>query len=93
MGTCANFLRELGNKVDSGEQFGIPFRGAVKKHVGNKGYFGNFPKEHKSTDSPWGVSRVLCLHDQFNCLVFLCTVNDRITALYLQRRSPSSLRG
>ena len=82
--------------MDSGEQFGIPFRGSgeqSKNMFGNKGYFGNFPKEHKSTDSPWGVSRVLCLRDQFNCLVFLCTVNDRLTALYLQRRSPSCLRG
>ena len=32
METKANFLRELGNKVDSGDQFGISLRGTVKKH-------------------------------------------------------------
>ena len=30
-GTRANFSRELGIEVDSGEQFGISFTGTVKK--------------------------------------------------------------
>ena len=42
------------NKVDSGEQFGISFRGTVKNIFGNKGDFGNFSKEYENTDPPGG---------------------------------------
>ena len=39
LGTYTNFSREGGKKVDSGEQFGISFKGTVQNIFGNKGYF------------------------------------------------------
>ena len=62
MGTWANFSRELGTKVDSGEQFGISFKGTVNKYIfWNKGDFRNFSKEHGNIDH----LRVLCHMSQF----------------------------
>ena len=49
MGTCANFVKELGIKVDSGEDFGISFKGTLKKMFGNKGDYGDLSREHGST--------------------------------------------
>ena len=52
--------RELGNKVDSREQFGISFKGIrlerleVQNIFGNKGDFGNFSGEHGNTDPSGG---------------------------------------
>ena len=48
--TFANVSRELRIKVDSGKQFGISFKGAVKKFFGNNRDFGNFSWENGNTD-------------------------------------------
>ena len=48
-------MKELRIKVASEEQFGISFKGAFKKIFENKGYFGNFSREHGNTD-PLGAS-------------------------------------
>ena len=57
MGTWANFSRELGNKVNSGEQFGIFLREQSKTIFGNKGDFANFSREHRNTDLLWGLTQ------------------------------------
>ena len=59
MGTWANFQRELGDKVDSGEQSGILFKETLEKNFKNMGDFRHFPKEHGNTDPLEGLKSVV----------------------------------
>ena len=43
--------------MDSGEQFGISFKGRVKNRFGNKGDFVHLSREYGNTNS-WGASYI-----------------------------------
>ena len=50
MRTSGNFFREQGIEIETEEQLDVLVREHAKNTFGNKGDFGNFTREHGSTD-------------------------------------------
>ena len=55
--TSKFFLKELGTKVDSWEQFDITFEGTFNNIFGNKGDFAHFSREHRNTGPQRGPNQ------------------------------------